>query len=289
MTLPSFGRPWSRVVLAVAALVLTAVGCGTGGDGDVANPRNGAGESLLDGAEMSLVIVGDSTSYAWPTMLQEMLDEHSGGERRHHVLNAVVGGSPVVRWIADPESDDYDDTFGAMLRDFFGPEARLRGDAPEPTVALCQQSLQSVGTRRGPIASTDDAEGIRIGADALEKLAVRLSEHGIERVYIATDIYEEPAEPEVGNERLALSALLDRGHDFVFEGPDLWTPTRDAHPDAYTDDGIYPGQLGMKIMAEHWYRTVAGAGARQEVVDRLYTTDYDIETLMTDYLNGRRP
>ena len=289
MTLPSFGRPWSRVVLAVAALVLTAVGCGTGGDGDVANSRNGAGESLLDGAEMSLVIVGDSTSYAWPRMLQEMLDEHSGGERRHHVLSAVVGGSPVSRWTADPESDDYNDTFGAMIRDFFGPEARLRGDAPEPTVALCQQSLQSVGTRRGPIASADDAEGIRIGADALEKLAVRLSEHGIERVYIATDIYEEPAEPEVGNERLALSALLDRGHDFVFEGPDLWTPTRDAHPDAYTDDGIHPGELGMKIMAEHWYRTVAGAAARQEVVDRLHATHYDIETLMTDYLNGRRP
>ena len=279
----------TRVRVAVAVLALAAVGCGTGGDGDVANSRNGAGESLLDGAEMSLVIVGDSTSYAWPRMLQEMLDEHSGGERRHHVLNAVVGGSPVGRWIADPESDDYDDTFGAMLRDFFGPEARLRGDAPEPTVALCQQSLQSVGTRRGPIASADDAEGIRIGADALEKLAVRLSENGIERVYIATDIYEEPAEPEVGNERLALSALLDRGHDFVFEGPDLWTPTRDAHPDAYTDDGIHPGQLGMKIMAEHWYRTVAGAAARQEVVDRLHATHYDIETQMSDYLNGRRP
>ena len=45
----------------------------------------------------------------------------------------------------------------------------------------------------------------------------------------------------------------------------------------------------MKIMAEQWYRTVAGAGARQEVVDRLHSTDYDIETLMTDYLNGRRP
>jgi hypothetical protein len=279
----------TRVLVAVAVVALAAVGCGTRGDGDAAKSRNGAGESLLDGAEMSFVIVGDSTSYAWPQMFQEMLDEHSGGERRHHVLNAVVGGSPVSRWIADPETDDHDDTFGAMLRDFFGAEARLRGDAPEPTVALCQQSLQSVGTRRGPIASADDTEGIRIGADALEKLAVRLSEQGIARVYIATDIFREPAEPEVGNERLALSALLDRGHEFIFDGPDLWTPTRDAHPEAYTEDGLHPGQLGMKIMAAHWYRTVAGAGARQEVVDRLHATDYDIETLMIDYLNGRRP
>jgi len=281
--------PWVRVAIAVALLALTAIACGTRGDRNAVESGNGAGESLLDGVETSFVIVGDSTSYAWPQMLQEMLDQHTGGERRHHVLNAVVGGSPVSRWIADPESDDYDDTFGAMLRDFFGPEARLRGHAPQPTVALCQQSLQLIGTRRGPIASADDAEGIGIGADALEKLAVRLRERGIERVYIATDIYQEPAEPEVGNERLALSALLDRGHDFVFEGPDLWTPTRDAHLDAYTEDGIHPGQLGMKIMAEHWYRTVAGAGARQEVVDRLHATDHDIETLMTDYLNGRRP
>lgn len=279
----------TRARIALAVLALATVGCGARGDGDAAKSRNGARESLLGGAETSIVIVGDSTSYAWPRMLQKMLDEHSGDERRHHVLNAAVGGSPVSRWIADPESDDYDDTFGAMLRDFFGPEARLRGHAPVPTVALCQQSLQFTGTRRGPIASADDAEGVRIGADALEKLAVRLHERGIERVYIATDIYEEPAEPEVGNERLALSALLDRGHDFVFEGPDLWTPTRDAHPDAYTEDGIHPAQLGMKIMAEHWYRALAGGAARQDVVDRLYATDYDIETLMTDHLNGRRP
>jgi len=278
-----------RTALAVAVLALVTIGCGTRGDGDAAESRTGAGESLLDGAEKSFVIVGDSTSYAWPQMLQEMLDEHSGGERRHHVLNAVVGGSPVSRWIAEPESDDYDDTFGAMLRDFFGPDARLRGDAPEPSVALCQQSLQFIGTRRGPIPSADNAKGIRIGADALEKLAVRLREQGIERVYVATHIYKEPVEPEVGNERLALSALLDRGHDFVFEGPDLWTPTRDAHPDAFSEDGIHPDQLGMKIMAEHWYRTLAGGDARQEVIDRLYATDHDIETLMTDYINRRRP
>jgi len=282
-------RPRVRTALAVAVLALVPIGCGTRGDGDAAESRTGASESLLDGAEKSFVIVGDSTSYAWPQMLQEMLDEHSGGERRHHVLNAVVGGSPVSRWIAEPESDDYDDTFGAMVRDFFGPDARLRGDAPEPTVALCQQSLQFIGTRRGPIPSADDAEGIRIGADALENLAIRLREQGIERVYVATHIYNEPVEPEVGNERLALSALLDRGHDFVFEGPDLWTPTRDAHPDAFSEDGIHPDQLGMKIMAEHWYRTLAGDGARQEVIDRLYATDHDIETLMTDYINRRRP
>ncbi|MCZ6598673.1 MAG: hypothetical protein O7B99_13625, partial [Planctomycetota bacterium] len=46
---------------------------------------------VLDGEAKSFVVVGYSTSYAWPGMLQDMLDEHSehmGGERVYHVLNA---------------------------------------------------------------------------------------------------------------------------------------------------------------------------------------------------------
>ena len=46
----------------------------------------------LDGGEKSFLVVGYSTSYAWPDMLQEMLDRHAGGERVYHMLNAVVGG-----------------------------------------------------------------------------------------------------------------------------------------------------------------------------------------------------
>jgi hypothetical protein len=268
---PPAARRWIGVLVAVASIVLAAFGCGAPGDAEPMESKGGSGGSMLDGVERSFVIVGDSTSYAWPRMLQEMLDEHSGQGRLYHVLNAVVGGSPVSRWIADPASEDYDETFGAMLRDFFGPDARLRGDAPEPDVALCQPSV--------PIT----------GADALENLALRLHERGIERVYIATPTYEEPSEPDFGDGRGARSTLLDRGHDFVYEGPDVWTPTRDARPEAFEEDGLYPSQLGMKIIAERWYRVLAGDGARREVVDRLYATDYDIETLMTDYINGRRP
>jgi hypothetical protein len=289
MISPFVARSRSRRAVAVAVLTLLATACGGQGDESTAEPRIGKGESLLDGDDKSFVIVGHSTSYAWPQMLQEMLDAHSGGERRYHVLNAAVGGSPVSRWIADPESEDYDDTFGAMLRDFFGEGARLRDDAPPPTVALCQQSLQFTGSRRGPILDADDADAIRTGADALEKLAERLREHTIERVYLATHIYSEPGEPEIGNERLALAALLDRGHEFVFAGPDLWTPTRDAHTSAFNQDRVHPNPLGMRIMAEHWYRVLAGEEARQEVIDRLYATEFDVEAIMTDYLNGRRP
>lgn len=244
--------------------------------------------SLLDGGEKSFVVVGYSTSYAWPEMLQDMLDEHAGGKRIYHVLNAVVGGSPVEPWIADPGTEEYEATIGAMLRDYFGPDAGLRGDAPEPTIALCQQSLQFTRTRRGPIASADDVEGIRIGASAIEKLAVRLHQHGIERVYLAMHIYKKPVEPEVGNERIALAALLDRKNDFVFEGPDVWTATRREYPNAFTQDGIHPNEQGMKIMAEGWYRSIAGPAARRAIIDSLYARDYDIDTMMRQYVRRRR-
>ena len=124
-------RPWLFAMVGVACVV--AVGCGSAEQG--VKPATAAPASVLDGTEKSVVIVGYSTSYAWPEMLQDMLDEHAGDDRLYHVLNAVVGGSPVSRWIGDPTREDYDDTFGAMVHDFFGREPRLRDDLPEPSVA----------------------------------------------------------------------------------------------------------------------------------------------------------
>ncbi|MCG8608369.1 SGNH/GDSL hydrolase family protein [bacterium] len=255
----------------------------------VACEKNSLSSSTpLDGNEKSFVIVGYSTSFAWPEMLQEMLDEHSDGQRKYHVLNAVVGGSPVETWIAHPDSQDYQKTFGVMLSDFFGDNPRLRGTAPPPTVALCQQSLQFTRTRRGPIARADDEEGIRIGADAMEKLAMRLRELGIIQVYYGMHIYKHPVEPEVGNERLALATLLKRGHDFIFEGPDVWEPTKHGYPEVFAEDGVHPNEEGMKIMAEGWYRTVAGDLANQEIIDRMHAKDYDIDKMIDRYRNWRR-
>lgn len=278
--------------LAVAGAL--AAGC-TGGDAteDAASQvlsAAGAG-GVLDGAEKSLVLVGYSTSYAWPQILQEMLDEHSGGTRRYHVLNAVIGGSPVGRWIASPESEDYQDTYGAMVRDFFGPDARLRGDAPVPTVAFLQQSLQRTptpATRLGPVASAEDEDGIRIGADALEQLVTQLRADGIERVYIAMHIYKEGYEPEVGNERFALDALLRRGHPFIFAGPDVWSLSIREHPEAFTEDRLHPNERGAKIMAEAWYRTLAADDARQGVIDAMLSRDYDVNPMMDEYLAWRK-
>jgi len=250
--------------------------------------RAGDAPPVLDGEPRSFLVVGYSTSYAWPQMLQEMLDRHTGGERVYHVLNAVVGGSPVEYWNALPGTERYERVFGAMVRDFLGDEPRLRGGAPAPTVALCQQSLQFTRTRRGPIARVDDHEGLRIGTDALEKLAFRLRDVGLERVYYGMHIYKEPVEPEVGNERFALAALLERGHPFVFEGPDVWSLTIQEHPEAFEEDGVHPNERGMKLMAEAWYRTLSGKDAKEEVITALHETTYDIDTMMRAYLAWRR-
>ena len=281
-----------RGALAFLCAGVLATGCteapGVSAEGEIGS-RNVT--PLLDGSPKSLVVVGYSTSYAWPAMLQEMLDEHSGGERVYHVLNSVIGGSPVGRWIAPPESTDYQDTYGAMEHDFFGPDARLRGAAPEPSVAILQQSLQRTptpATRLGPVTSAMDDEGIEVGADALERLVTQLRNDGVERVYIGMHIYKEGFEPEVGNERFALDRLLDRGHESVLAGPDVWSLTIAEHPDAFTDDRLHPNERGSKIMAEAWYRSLAGDDARQHVIDAMHERTYDVDKMMGDYLAWRR-
>ncbi len=244
--------------------------------------------AVLDGREKSILVNGYSTSYAWPDMLQEMLDEHAGGQRVYHVLNSVIGGAPVESWIALPGTRDYTRTISAMERDFFGNSPLLRGEAPPPSIAICQQSLQLTFDQRGPVKSQHDMVGAELGADAMEKLALMLREHGIDRVYIATHIYKNPVEPEVGNERVALRRLLSRGHGWIYAGPDVWAPTKAGYPDVFEDDGLHPNEKGMKIMAEGWYRTLAGRNVQENVIDRMWAREYDVNTMMREYLAWRR-
>jgi len=273
-------------------LALTACGSSdpSGGAAEVGRTATAEAAPVLDGIEKSFVIVGYSTSYAWPAMLQEMLDEHAGGERKYHLLNAVIGGSPVGRWIADPASEDFQDTYALMTRDFFGAQARLRGDAPEATVAIVQQSLQRTptpDTRLGPVASADDSRGIEIGADALDKLVDQLRADGVEQVFLAMHIYKEGFEPEVGNERFALEALLARGHAYIRAGPDVWSLTIGEHPDAFTDDRLHPNERGGKIMAEAWYRALAGDDAQERIIEAMHGRSYDVDAMMNEYLAWR--
>ena len=238
---------------------------------------------VLDGTPRAFVVVGSAGSFVWPAMLQDMLDDHAG-RRLYHVLNAATPASPVNAWIDNaPGSKPFD----AMASDFLGDEARLRTAAPEPTVALCQLTLEETRASRGPVTAMDDKDGVRIGANALESLATQLDRVGVARVFIATQPYNPADEPEAGNERLALRELLSRGLPFIEEGPDVWSITIARFPDAYEADRIHPNEQGMKLIAEAWYRTIAGDLAKQAVIDRLHARVYNTTEIIHDHLQRR--
>lgn len=256
-------------------------------------PSVAAQKGELDGTEKSIVVVGYSTSYVWPFMLQDMLDEHAGGQRVYHVLNAVVGGAPVAHWAADYGTKEYDRTFGAMILDFFGPNAKLRGNAPDPakggSIAIAQQSLQLTRDDRGPVKTEYDMVGAEMGADEMQTMSLRLKGLGLDRVYIAMHIYKEPVEPEVGNERIALNRLLSRGIEGIKPGPDLWSSTKKCFPDCFIEDKLHPNDLGYKIMAEEWYRVLAGDQVKQSVIDKIRNRNYgEWRKIMEKYLAWRR-
>ncbi len=241
------------------------------------------GSEFLDGRPKSLVVLGDSTSLVWPALLQEMLDRHAEKAGVYRVLNASLQDARAAEWTAQ----DAAGPTRAMAEDFFGPRARLRERAPAPTIALCQVSLAGIGDERGPVKSEHDMLGAELGAGALEKLALELRELGIQRVVFATPLYEEGAEPENGLVRVALARLLDRGHPFVVVGPDLWDSSRRYFPDGYDGSRVRPNEFGMKLLAEEWYRWLAGPEAREDVVQALYAKDYEVERLERAYLAGR--
>ena len=57
---------------------------------------------------------------------------------------------------------------------------------------------------------------------------------------------------------------------------------------AFTDDGVHPNERGMKIMAEGWYRTVAGRKVREDIIAKMHERDYDVVAMMSQYLAWRR-
>lgn len=218
-----------------------------------------ASGKLLDAKEKTLVFVGYSTSYRWPNILEQKLNHGSDDEILYHIMNAASGGAPVGTWIAAPGSEDYERSYGRMLRDWFLPldgrpdmEGRRRfGNIPAPTVGIIQQSLQ----RTSPIIQgPDDHENIEKGADAMEKLVTMLHDDGVELVFITTHIYKFTHEPQVEHEKYALDALLRRGIPYVWPGPELWRATKARWPEVFTQpDQVHLNKLGDALDAELWY------------------------------------
>ena len=236
-------------------------------------PEASSPETVLDGNRKSFVVVGYSTSFMWPDILQFMLDRHEEGA--YDVLNAAVGSSPVVRWLDGAEQ--YEQTYTKMLSDYFGEDAKKRGDRPVPAIALCQQSLQGVFEKfRDGIRHEEDAVRITKGANALQALAAQLNDSGIQTVYIAMHIFKISMEPAIWNERHALNELLARQVHYVRPGPDLWRVTKDSYPEGFSPvDRVHPSLHGSRIMAEGWYRTLAGDAAKDEVVKAMWGHPFD--------------
>ncbi len=204
---------------------------------------------LFDGKPKTFVVNGYSTSFHWPKILQRKLDRHFG-KRVIEVRSATRGGTPIAKWI-DVATGEPKEAWLSTVR----PALERRGGAP--VIVLAQQSLQwALGDRRAGIRNKDDAERIRRGADALEKYARLMRKDGADLVFIAMHIYKKPMEPEIGNERLALAALLKRKVPGIAAGPDVWTPTSRLWPQAFARDKVHPNQMGAEVMAQHWFETV---------------------------------
>ncbi len=206
--------------------------------------------------------------------MQTLLDHHAGKPDVYHVLNAAAGGSPVVMWLKGHKN--YGRTYARMMKNYVSENAEKLEGRPPPTVAFCQQFLQGAfGDRRVGIEGPEDNDRIRLGADTFFRLAEQFREDGMRIVYIAAHIYKKPMEPEIGNERLALRALLDCGHDYIRSGPDVWEPMRDAFPSGFSAvDKVHLCVSGARIMAELWYLAIASTVARDEVIRMMHAEPF---------------
>jgi len=200
---------------------------------------------VFDGREGVIVVNGYSTSKLWPDFLQRKLDRYFGG-RVLYVDTAIEAGTPIAKWM-DPDTGapkaPWNETLAPAL------------DRERPVVVLGQQSLQfAFGPRTEGIDGPDDGTDIERGADVLERYARALLEAGATAAFVATHIYKDPLEPLIGNERLALEAVLQRDVRGLVRGPDVWKPTKAHYPAVYKSDGVHPNEAGAEIMAHHWFR-----------------------------------
>jgi hypothetical protein len=206
---------------------------------------------IFSGEPRLLVVHGYSTSQHWWAFLQRKIDRYSGGADRRVVEVQLCnkGGTPIARWM-NLESGQRTEAWTQMLTPMIEAEKGER-----PVIVLAQQSLQFVylGDRRNGIRNEQDDERIKIGADAIQRYAELIFEDGADAVVIGMHIFKHSMEPEIGNERLALAALMKRKPPRIGTGPDTWKPTRQNFPSAFDRDKLHPNFIGAEIMAHYWF------------------------------------
>lgn len=208
------------------------------------------GLEILDDKPKTIVVNGYSTSFHWPDLLQQKLDNYFGGQRIIEVAKAVRSGTPIAKWI-DVETGVRKQCWIDILQ----PELEREG----PVIVLAQQSLQWVfdpDDRTVGIQDEFDTQRIQQGADAIETYVSALKADGADLVILATHIYKYNMEPEIHNEVYALNEALSRDISRFEQGPDVWTPTEAAWPEAFRSDLVHPNELGAEIMAQCWFDTI---------------------------------
>lgn len=203
---------------------------------------------LFSGERRVFVTNGYSTTRHWPDILQRKLNRYFGGQQTIEVINSYKSGHPISKWI----DLDTGEPLGPWGKEVV---PALQSDPSVPTVLLAQQSLQWVFSddRLEGIEDENDTARIEQGADAIQMYVEQGLEDGAEMVFMAMHIYKDSFEPIIGNERYALEAALNRGIAGFFGGPDVWVPTQEHFPLAFSKDEIHPNPIGDEIIAHYWF------------------------------------
>jgi len=202
------------------------------------------------GDEPKLIVVnGYSTSFRWPGLLQRKINRFLDGKGEIEVVSATKGGTPIAKWI--------DVKTGKPLAAWSRVTGALKRKGRRKAIVLCQQSLQwAFGSRRMSIRNDKDSERIKLGADIIAKYVQCFFSNGADKVFVAMHIYKHPMEPGIGNERLALAALMKRKTPNLHAGPDVWAPTKEVYPWGFAGDTVHPGPAANEIMAQLWFETL---------------------------------
>jgi hypothetical protein len=209
-----------------------------------------SGLRLFDGQPRILLVHDFSASFQWPELLQRKLDARFIGNNPLKVMKAVNGETPIARWLDLSNGQPL-----PLWTEIVTPRFETAGETP--IVVLAQQSLQWVfGDRKAGIRSEHDDARIRQGANAIDRYVRLLKGEGADLIFIGMRFHGVPMEPEVGNERFALKAYLDRGEENVVEGPDAWKLSKTLHPKDFSGNRLHPGPEWNEALAQAWFETL---------------------------------
>src|SRR5262245_3839683 len=127
--------------LSVVAFLLLSAGCHVRPESLV--PGNALEQTerhseFLRGSSASFVVLGDATSFVWPTLLQEMLDAHARSRNVYRVRNGAAEDAAIEAWKeGSGPLDVLEQEVEALRAD--------RRSGAAPMTALCLVTLRGLG------------------------------------------------------------------------------------------------------------------------------------------------